>query len=105
MNTNRSLASSSTITRKETATDVALSPPPTTPQPTIDPKPLHDLVKVMQSVKTDTPEAKLNKHSISDGNGGRIEMNDHVINQTFKGVEPRRTQVFRGVEQPKQNRE
>jgi len=105
MNTNRSLASNSTITRKETATDVALSPKPVSQQPTIDPLPIERLVKVMQTVKTDTPEAKLNKHSISDGNGGRIEMNDHAINQTFKGIEPQRTQVFRGVEQPKQNRE
>jgi len=104
MNTNRSLASSSTITRKETATDVALSPKPASLQPTIEPLPIDRLVKVMQSVKIDTPEAKLNKHSISDGNGGRIEMNDHVINQTYKGVEQRRSNVFRGVEQPKNNK-
>lgn len=37
-----------------------------------------DLVQVMQSVKTDTPEAKLNQHSISDGNGGRIELDDQT---------------------------
>jgi len=104
MNTNRSLVSNSTITLKETATDVALSPKPAPQQPTIDSLPIDRLVKVMQSVKIDTPEAKLNKHSISDGNGGRIEMNDHVINQTFKGVEQHRSNVFRGVEQPKNNK-
>lgn len=30
----------------------------------------------MKQVKTDTPEAELNSHSISDGNGGRIELNE-----------------------------
>jgi len=32
----------------------------------------------MQAVKTDTPQAIQNKTSISDGNGGRIELNDHT---------------------------
>lgn len=104
MNTNRRISSKPTITRSTGATDVALSPKSTSTQPTIDPLPIDRLVKVMQSVKTDTPEAKLNKHSISDGNGGRIEMNDHVINQTFKGIEQHRSNVFRGVEQHKDNK-
>lgn len=102
MNTNRSVDSNATIARPQTATVVA--PQPSTPQPSINPQPIPTLVNVMQSVKTDTPEAKLNKHSISDGNGGRIEMNDQVINQTFKGVEPRNNQVFRGIEQLKDNK-
>ena len=55
MNTNRSLTSRPTITRKETATDVALSPKSTSHQPTIDPLPIDKLFKVMQSVETDTP--------------------------------------------------
>lgn len=104
MNTNRRISSKPTITPSTGATDVALSPKQIPQQPTIDPLPIDRLVKVMQSVKTDTPEAKLNKHSISDGNGGRIEMNDHVVNQTFKGVEQHRSNVFRGVEQPKNNK-
>lgn len=37
---------------------------------------LSDLVDAMKQVKTDTPEAELNSHSISDGNGGRIELNE-----------------------------
>lgn len=37
-----------------------------------------ELISVMQSVKTDTPEAKLNKTTISDNNGDRITLNDHM---------------------------
>lgn len=51
---------------------------PATPL-SINPQHIPQLVKVMQSVKTDTPEAVQNKTSISDGNGGRIELNDHTI--------------------------
>lgn len=104
MNTNRRISSKPTITRTAGATDVALSPKPASQQPTIDPLPIDRLVKVMQSVKTDTPEAKMNKHSISDGNGGRIKMNDQVINQTFKGIEQRRSNVFYGIEKPNDNK-
>lgn len=57
-----------------------------TPAPAVSqPKPaqtgIPQVVKVMQSVKTDTPEAKLNTHSISDNNGGRIELNDQTVGQ------------------------
>ncbi len=45
----------------------------------INPQPIPKLVKVMQSVKTDTPQAVQNKTSISDGNGGRIELNDQTV--------------------------
>lgn len=45
----------------------------------IDPQPIPQLVKVMQAVKTDTPQAVQNKTSISDGNGGRIELNDQSV--------------------------
>lgn len=36
------------------------------------------LVREMQSVKTDTPEAKLNETTISDGKGGRITLDDQT---------------------------
>lgn len=51
---------------------------PATPL-SIDPQPIPQLVKVMQTVKTDTPQAVQNKTSISDGNGGRIELNDQTV--------------------------
>ncbi|GDX62466.1 hypothetical protein LBMAG33_7760 [Candidatus Levyibacteriota bacterium] len=51
---------------------------PSTPL-SIDPQPIPQLVKVMQTVKTDTPQAVQNKTSISDGNGGRIELNDQTV--------------------------
>ena len=56
-------------------------PPPSIPSTplSINPQPIPQLVKVMQTVKTDTPEAVQNKTSISDGNGGRIELNDHTV--------------------------
>lgn len=34
------------------------------------------LIGVLQSVDTDSPEAKLNRTSISDNNSGRIELTD-----------------------------
>lgn len=39
------------------------------------------LVREMQSVKTDTPEAKLNETTISDGKGGRITLDDQTKRQ------------------------
>ena len=51
---------------------------PATPL-SIDPQPIPQLVKVMQTVKTDTPEAVQNKTSINDGNGGRIDLNDQTV--------------------------
>lgn len=62
-----------------------VAPPPASklsipPTPlSINPPPIPELVKVMQSVKTDTPQAVQNKTSISDGNGGRIELNDQTV--------------------------
>ncbi len=76
---------------------------PTTP-PTTSQSGIPKVIIVMQSVKTDTPEAKLNETTISDGKGGRITMDDQTKTQTFKGVEPRGGQTFRGVEQPKPNK-
>jgi hypothetical protein len=32
----------------------------------------------MKSVNINSPEAQLNSHSISDGKGGRIELDDHT---------------------------
>ncbi len=90
MNTDRNEGSNTTIAGSKSAPSVA----PSTLQ---DQKPIPVVIKVMQSVKTDTPEAELNKTTISDGNGGRITMDDHTITKTFKGIEPRKG-VFRGVD-------
>ena len=94
MNTDRSIPSSSTIADSQSATPVA----PSTPQ---DTNPVPVIIKVMQSVKTDTPEAELNKTTISDGKGGRITLDNQMLTKTFKGVEPRKG-VFRGVEDNKE---
>ena len=40
--------------------------------------PITDLVSKMQSVNVNTPEARLNVGSISDGKGGRIEFNEDL---------------------------
>lgn len=85
MNTNRGIASSSTITANKSAPSVAPVPRPSPPPIPFEAKPIPTLVKIMQSVKTDTPKAKLNKHSIDDGNGGRIEMNEGELNGTIFG--------------------
>lgn len=59
-----------------------------TQPPTDSQQAIVSLVHEMQKVKTDTPEAKLNKDSMSDNNGGRITFNDELTkSQTFKGVE------------------
>lgn len=44
-------------------------------QTSTDGQSLSDLVGALQSVDTQTPEAALNATSISDNNGGRIELN------------------------------
>jgi len=38
--------------------------------------PVVDLIQVMQTVDTNSDDAKLNVTSISDNNGGRIELNE-----------------------------
>src|SRR3989338_6595054 len=97
MNTDRIITPNCTITGSKSAPSVAHDPIPATPPVPFEAKPIPTLVKVMQSVKTDTPEAELNKTTISDGKGGRITMDDHMLTKTFKGVEPRKG-FFRGVE-------
>lgn len=97
MNIDRNEDSNTTIAGSKSATPVAHDPVLATPPIPFEAKPIPTLVKVMQSVKTDTPEAKLNKDSISDGNGGRITMDDHTQTKTFKGIEPK-MKTFRGVE-------
>lgn len=84
-------------------TNSATPTAPTT-TPTASQSAIPKVIIVMQSVKTDTPEAKLNETSISDGKGGRIVMDDHTKTQTFKGVEPRGGQTFRGVEPDEPNK-
>jgi hypothetical protein len=77
MNTDRNDKPNVTIATSKSAPSVA----PSTPE---DTNPVSVIIKVMQSVKTDTPEAELNKTTISDGNGGRITMDDHTLTKTFK---------------------
>lgn len=68
------------------APDLALSPQQTPPQSSV--QPITQIVKTLQSVKADTPEAKLNKDSMTDKSGRRITFNDELTgSQTFKGVE------------------
>lgn len=90
MNTDRNEDSNTTIAGSKNAPSVAPSTHP-------DTNPVPVIIKVMQSVKTDTPEAELNKITISDGNGGRITMGDQTLTKTFKGIEPRKG-VFRGID-------
>ncbi len=52
---------------------------------------LSDLANTMKSVDTKSPEAKLNTTSISDNNGGRIELNED------KGGN--KSNIIRGVEE------
>ncbi len=69
------------------APDVAHSPQQRPPQPSNQPT-ITQLVQTMKHVKTDTPEAKLNKDSMVDNHGNRITFNDEAVrSQTFKGVE------------------
>jgi len=73
-------------TSHTSAPDVALSAQPTPPQSSD--QPITQLVQTMQSVKTDTPEATLNKDSMTDKSGKRITFNDEFTgSKTFKGVE------------------
>jgi hypothetical protein len=58
-----------------------LTPAPTTSQPRPSQSGIPQVVKVMQTVKTDTPEAKLNETTISDGKGGRITLDDQTKRQ------------------------
>ncbi|MDO8498402.1 MAG: hypothetical protein Q7S44_01315 [bacterium] len=43
-------------------------------------QPMADLVDVLQSVDTESPEANLNATSIEDNNGDRIELNEDPPN-------------------------
>jgi hypothetical protein len=73
-------------TNNISAPDVAHSPQQTPQQSSV--QPITQIVKTLQSVKTDTPEAKLNKDSMTDSKGKRITFNDELTgSQTFKGVE------------------
>lgn len=47
--------------------------------------PVTEVVKILQLVDVVKPEAKLNETSISDGQGGRIELNnDKIIVNDFE---------------------
>lgn len=41
--------------------------------------PITELIGALQSVDTNSPQGKLNRTSISDNNGGRIELNQENI--------------------------
>ena len=44
-----------------------------------------ELVKILQTINVTKPEAKLNESTISDGKGGRIELNnDKIISNDFE---------------------
>lgn len=64
----------------QTATPVALSPQTNNP--------IIKVVETLSKIDTSSPEAKLNKDSMADNNGGRIKFNDELTgSQTLKGVE------------------
>ena len=63
---------------------VTIVTPSQNSSPSVTITPLNNLVNTMKSVQTNTPEAKLNSHSISDGKGGRIELDDHTKDKTIK---------------------
>jgi len=70
------------------APDVALSPQPSPSPSQTSAQPITQLVQSMKSIKIDTPEAELNKDSMTDKNGKRITFNDELTGSaTFKGVE------------------
>jgi hypothetical protein len=54
---------------------------------------LSELADTMKTVDTKSPEAKLNATSISDGKGGRIELNEDKANN--------KSNVIRGIEEDK----
>lgn len=57
------------------------SSPSQSPQPASSGAPtsnVTEMVQVMSRVDTSSPQAQLNSTSISDGNGGRITLDDHV---------------------------
>lgn len=47
--------------------------------------PISNLVNTMTKIDTKSSDAQLNSHSISDGNGGRIELNDQTKGQNITG--------------------
>ncbi len=48
-------------------------------------QPVTEVIKILQSANTTKPEAKLNETSISDGKGGRIELNnDKNVSNDFE---------------------
>ena len=50
--------------------------------------PIIKVVETLSKVDISSPEAKLNKDSMKDNNGGRIKFNDDLTrSQTLKGVE------------------
>ena len=57
---------------------VTIVPKSDNSSPSVTTVPINNLVNVMKSVNTNSPEAELNSHSISDGKGGRIELNDYT---------------------------
>jgi hypothetical protein len=78
MSTNNFTGSTASINSPITPKPIPTAPTmPSTPSQSAIPT----LVREMQSVKTDTPEAKLNETTISDGKGGRITLDDQTKHQ------------------------
>lgn len=77
--------STNNFTGNTTPTNSPITSKPLPTAPTMSSTPTQSaiptLVREMQSVKTDTPEAKLNETTISDGKGGRITLDDQTKHQ------------------------
>lgn len=48
---------------------------------------LADVVTELDSIDENAPEASINKETISDNNGGRIELDEGELPETIQGVE------------------
>lgn len=77
--------------RRPTQIGQAQPDPQTAPTGALSPQPSNPIIKVVETlskVDTSSPEAKLNKDSMNDNNGGRIKFYDELTrSQTLKGVE------------------
>lgn len=53
--------------------------------PSVPPSPVTRVVETLSKVDTTSKDAQLNKTTISDNNGGRIEMNDDTRKTSILG--------------------
>lgn len=66
----------STDNTKDNSATPAVPLAPSSDPATAPADPIASITNAMQSVDTNAPEAAANATSISDGNGGRIQLND-----------------------------